>query len=488
MQIAELLSGLKYNTYGVNLRGYVKSVSSDSRTVAFGSLFVCIKGSKRDGHQFAEEAIRRGAVAVVSERYICGLPCIVVKNTRVADAVIWDNFYGNPTRRMRMIAVTGTNGKTSTAAYLASALNESGIKTATIGTLGCSFCGEVSFFEGSAVCDIAAAMTTPDPQYLYKILYQLCKKGAEAVVMEVSSHSIAQHKVCPIRFELGIFTNLSPEHLDFHESMEEYYKIKSSLIKKCKKAVIGCDCAYGRRLAAEIGRTVVTCDRSDAKWLRMSENGVSYEIEQCGEMVSIVSSSPGFFTIQNTMLAAKAACVMGAPNESIAIGIKAVPFIAGRMEKISECEAHGFHIFIDYAHTPDALASAINCIKSIAGGRSVTVLFGCGGERDRRKRSVMGAIAAELANRVIITSDNPRSERKENIISDILSGIRSYNNVRVIVDRRSAIEYAVSTAKKDEFILLCGKGHEKYETDRNGKHPFNEKDIVISALSRLHRC
>lgn len=485
MQIAELLSGLKYNTFGVNLRGYVKSVADDSRTATFGSLFVCIKGTNRDGHQFAEEAIRRGAVAVVAEKFIRGLPCIVVKNTRVADAVIWDNFYGNPSRKMRMIAVTGTNGKTSTAAYLASAMNEGGIKTAMIGTLGCSFDGETSLFDGSAVCDAAAAMTTPDPKFLYRMLCSLYKNGAEAVVMEASSHSIAQHKLCPIRFDLGVFTNLSPEHLDFHDSMEDYYKTKASLIKKCRRAVVGCDSAYGRRLYSELGCNAVSCERSEVKWLRMSENGVSYDIDLCGETVSIQSSSPGFFTVENTMLAAKAAYMLGVSQENICRGIAAVPYVSGRMEKISECEKCGFYMFIDYAHTPDALASAINCIKSIAGGRVVTVLFGCGGDRDKTKRPLMGKIAAQLADRVIITSDNPRNEKREDIISHILSGIKCYDNVRVIVDRRSAIEYAVSTAGKDEFILLCGKGHEKYETDCCGKRPFSEKDIVLSALSRL---
>jgi len=488
MQIAELLSGLKYKAFGVNLRGYVKGVSSDSRTVEFGSLFICIRGSRRDGHQFAEEAIRRGAVAVVAERYICGIPCIVVKSTRVADAVVWDNFYGNPGRKMRMIAVTGTNGKTSTAAYLSSALNEGGVKTASIGTLGCSYEGAVELFEGSEMCDAAAAMTTPDPQILYRMLFSLKSKGAEAVVMEASSHSIVQKKLYPIRFELGVFTNLSPEHLDFHESMEDYYKTKASLMKKCKMVVVGCDSAYGRRLASEIGKNAFACERSNALWLRMSESGVSYEMELGGETVNISSSSPGFFTVENTMLAAKAAYVLGAFPESIARGIKAVPFVSGRMEKLEECEAHGFHMFIDYAHTPDALAGAINCIKSIAGGRSVTVLFGCGGDRDKTKRPAMGRIAAQLADRVIVTSDNPRSERKEDIINDILSGIRKYDNIRVIVERRSAIEYAVSTAKKDEFVLLCGKGHENYETDREGKHPFSEKDIVLSALARLKEC
>ncbi len=483
MQLAELLSGLKYSTFGVNLRGYVKGVSSDSRTITFGSLFICIKGNRYDGHQFAEDAIRRGAVAVVSERYMCGIPCIVVKNTRLADSVIWDNFYGNPSRKMLMVAVTGTNGKTSTAAYLASAMNEGGIKTATIGTLGCSYEGDTLVFEGGE----ASSMTTPDPKLLYESLHSLRQKGADAVVMEVSSHAIAQCKVAPIRFELGIFTNLSPDHLDFHTGMEEYYKTKASLFRCCKKAVISCNCSYGRRLASELKRCC-TCENDEAKWLQMSESGVSYELLLGESVLEIASASPGFFTVENTMLAAKAASMLGISPEHIGRGIAAVPFVSGRMERLEAAEAYGFHMYVDYAHTPGALAEAINCVRSIAGGRPVTVLFGCGGDRDKTKRAPMGRIAADSADRVIITSDNPRSEKKEDIIRDILCGVGSCNNIRVIVDRRSAIEYAVATAARDEFILLCGKGHENYETDGAGKHPFSEKDIVVSALGRLRKC
>ncbi len=481
MQLAELLSGLKYNTFGVDLRCHVKGISSDSRTIGFGGLFICIRGTRYDGHQFAEDAIRRGAVAVVSERYICGIPCIVVKSTRLADSVIWDNFYGNPTRKMLMVAVTGTNGKTSTVAYLSSAMNEGGIKTASIGTLGCSFEGEAAVFgEG-------CSMTTPDPEMLYGLLYRLRQRGAEAVVMEVSSHAIARCRVAPVRFELGVFTNLSPEHLDFHSGMEEYYKTKASFIKCCKRAVIGCNSSYGRRLASEIKRCC-TAENEEAKWLRMSESGISYELTLGDLAIQISSASPGFFTVENTMLAAKAAYLLGISPNAIGKGISAVPYVSGRMERIEEAEAYGIHMYVDYAHTPDALAGAIDCIRSIAGENPVTVLFGCGGDRDKTKRAPMGRIAAERAHKVVITSDNPRSEKREDIIRDILSGVGGSKNIRVIVDRRSAIEYAVATAKKNEFILLCGKGHEEYEQDAAGRHPFSERDVVLSALGRSRNC
>ncbi len=476
MQIAELLSGLKYNSFGVNLRGYVGGAASDSRNVTFGNVFVCLRGTLADGHDFAEDAMRRGAVAVICERYLPGLPCIVVKNTRIANAVIWNNLCGRPASEMTLVAVTGTNGKTSTVAFLSSIMNEGGIPTASLGTLGCFFDGKRIPIGGSEIAEMPASMTTPDPEALYKALQALHNMGAKAVVMEVSSHSIAQYKTAPLSFECGIFTNLSPEHLDFHLGMEEYYKVKASLFKSCRISVICCDGGYGRRLAGE-AENVVAVESADASKLICNSRGVSYEYKG----YKIKSSVPGLFTVENTMLALSAAEAMGFSKDAIEKGIARVSVVPGRMERV-EADNCDLDVFIDYAHTPDALASAIKTVRSFAPNRKLTVLFGCGGNRDKGKRPVMGRIASEYADRVIVTGDNSRNEDRNDIIRDILRGVEHFERVRVIVERKTAVRYAVLTARQGEIVLLCGKGHEDYETDDKGKHPFSEKEIVLSAL------
>ena len=477
MQIAELLSGLKYDTFGVNLRGYVSGAASDSRRIAFGNIFICLRGTRRDGHDYAADAMMRGAVAVVSDHYIGGVPCIVVRDTRVADAVIWNNLCKRPSAEMSLVGITGTNGKTSTAVFLTSIMNEAGIPTALMGTLGCRFGEESIPMDGAEMGDVPAAMTTPDPEILYTTLARLRDKGARAVVMEVSSHAIDQKKVAPLIFEAGIFTNLTSDHLDYHGSMEQYYRAKAELFKKCRKSIVCCNTQYGVRLACDIGDAVRVCS-SEAENAVMSENGVSYDFDG----LHIKSSVAGAFTIENTLLAASCARIFSIPDEVIAEGIAKVDGIPGRMQKIGRDTAKNVDVFADYAHTPDAMRKAISAVRQFAPSRRLTVLFGCGGDRDKSKRPVMGRIASEMADRVIITSDNPRTEKREDIIWDILQGVRSFGGVRVISDRSEAIRYATVTAQRDEIILLCGKGHESYETDSLGKHPFSEKEIVSHIL------
>ena len=379
-----------------------------------------------------------------------------------------------------MIGITGTNGKTSTAVFLSSIMNAAGIRTASMGTLGCGFDGEKIPCEGAEISDVPSAMTTPDPQFLYGTLSRLYKMGAEAVVMEVSSHSIAQLKVKPIHFEVGVFTNLSPEHLDFHNSMEEYYKVKASMFASCQKAVVGCDSGYGARLASELGERTRRVISREARGLVCDADGVGYTF---GEL-RIRSAVPGLFTVQNTMLASVAARELGIDDKTIALGIASAQSIPGRMEKACSDTKNNIDVFIDYAHTPEAMEKAIKTVREFAPNRRLTVLFGCGGDRDKTKRPVMGGLAERTCDRVIITSDNPRTEDRNSIILDILAGVREHDNIRVILNRAEAIRYAVLTARRDEIILLCGKGHEDYETDSEGKHPFCEKDIAREAVRR----
>ena len=484
MKLCELLYGLKYKLFGVSKNAEVSNISSDSRKITCGCLFVCIKGSRRDGHQYACEAVAKGALAAVAERYVEGVPTVVVEDTRYTEALMWFRLCGMPYEDMKLCAVTGTNGKTSTAVFLGAALNAAGIKTAVIGTLGCEFEGNTRQIEYSSVSDAPASMTTPDPQVLYPLLRNLRSKGCKAVVMEVSSHAVALKKTAPLTFDCGVFTNLSPEHLDFHFSMENYYKTKASLFRQCRMAIVNVDDGYGRRLSCSLGEKAFGVSSEMAKRLSVNENGIEYytRLYKSRNMTHIKTKALGFYNVYNTLLAANAAAALGADESAVSGGISHIGFVDGRLEKVLSQE--GFDVYIDYAHTPDAVRATLCSVRAIAQNRRIVALFGCGGDRDKSKRAVMGALAESLADKVIVTSDNPRSEKKSQIIADILRGIKNGEKTVVIEDRRKAIEYAVETAEKGDVIVCLGKGHESYETDGEGKHPFSEKKIIAEAMSK----
>lgn len=482
MQLTKLLEGLDYTVCGAPMDRDISAPATDSRSVRPDGLFICLRGTKRDGHRYAGEAILRGAAACVCDTYISGIPCVLVEDTRHAAAMIWNNFYGSPGRSLRLVGITGTNGKTSTLSFLSSILSTAGIKTGTIGTLGYRLGGRQLYWEGAENPDVPAAMTTPDPRYLYGMLAYMKEHGAQTVVMEVSSHSLAQHKTDPLYFDVGIFTNLSAEHLDYHKDMEAYFQAKASLFDNCKTSVINGDDPYGRRIRGiHVGMYM-------AKNRRVRPEGVAYQLYYRGKAMPIRSRVAGTFTIYNTMLSAIAAIEMGIAPGDIIRGIANVTGICGRMERIVRAADAGFDVYIDYAHTPDALRAALEGLRqAVPRGGRLTVVFGCGGDRDRSKRPVMGSIAAELCDRVIVTSDNARTEDKNAIIQDILSGITLRPADTVIPDRREAIIYAVETAMPGEIVLLAGKGHENYETGPKGKQPFSERDIVSETVARLKK-
>lgn len=456
MKLGELLTDLDYQLFGVDETEEITSICSDSRLATEKGIFVCIKGSERDGHDFARHAADVGSV-ILSEKQIDGAKCVVVRDTRLANSSVNSNFYGRPHEGMRMIAVTGTNGKTSVCACLRSILRSAGIKTGIMGTLGIMAEDEVLEIRESETEDIPAAMTTPDPACIYKALYEMKNRGIEAVVMEASSHAISQKKLDPIEFEVGAFTNLSSEHLDYHGSMEEYFKTKASLFARCRCAVINRDDEFGKRL------------------LGMYPHALG---------ISVSSGTPSDFTLQNTVLAAEIARRMGIDDIYIKNGIENAKNIPGRMEQVICLSNAGFDAYIDYAHTPYAMETVLRSFCSGAVGRKLTVLFGCGGNRDKTKRPEMGRIATMYADKVIVTSDNPRREDPKAIIGDILSGMSYMDNVVCIPDRREAIAEAVENAEYGEIILLLGKGHEQYEIDSEGKHPFSESAILRECAQR----
>ena len=480
MQLTKLLVGLDYTACGAPMDADISSPATDSRSVRPGGLFICLRGTVKDGHRYASEAILRGAAACICDTYLSGIPCILVKDTRRAAAVIWNNFYGNPGRSLRLVGITGTNGKTSTLTFLSRIFAAAGIQTGTIGTLGYQLGGRQISWEGAENPDVPAAMTTPDPRYLYGILDYMKQNGASTVVMEVSSHSLAQRKTAPLYFETGVFTNLSAEHLDFHKDMESYFQAKASLFDNCKTSVINGDDPYGRRIRG------IHAGLYMAKNRRIRPEGVAYQLQYRGRSLPIRSRVAGAFTVYNTMLSAIAALEMGISAGDVIRGIAGVTGISGRMERIVGSADAGFDIYIDYAHTPEALRAALKGLRQMIprGGR-LTVIFGCGGDRDKSKRPIMGRLARELCDRVIVTSDNARTEDKNAIIQDILSGMQMRPADAVIPDRREAIIYAVETAMPGDTILLAGKGHENYETGPDGKKPFSERDIVFETVNRL---
>ena len=480
MQLSKLLEGLDYTLCGADPNARITRPATDARSVVPGGVFICIRGTARDGHSYAKEALRRGAEACVCDTYLSGCPCILVRDTRYAAAVIWSNFYGGPGRQLRLVGITGTNGKTSTAMFLSSILSHAGIETGTIGTLGYRLAEQEIRWKGAETLDIPASMTTPDPQYLYGMLGYMKKHGAKAVVMEVSSHALAQKKTGPLYFEAGIFTGLTPEHLDFHKDMESYFAAKASMFDRCKICVTNGDDAYGRRIRGIRAEMQMAEERQVS-----AAGGVAYRLRYGGETLQIHTALPGEFTIYNTMFSAIAALEMGIAPEAVEQGIAAVRGIRGRMERIAAADS-GFSVYIDYAHTPAALRAALEGLRDAvpAGGR-LTVVFGCGGDRDKSKRPVMGALAVSLADRVIITSDNPRTENRDAILRDILAGIGDRSKVTVIPNREEAIVRALKTAAHNEVILLAGKGHETYETGPEGKRPFSEREIVFRTLDML---
>ena len=459
----------------------IASIVTDSRLASPNSLFICTRGFHTDSHELIGEAVERGAVCVLTQsdfegevsQNICRLSH---ENPRRAAAELYNAFYGKPTEKMKFIGVTGTNGKTSVTHMLRGILEASLCRCGLIGTVGCESAGR---YLESQTQNPSANMTTPDPPELYRMLAEMAADGVEYVLMEVTSHALALEKLSPISFEAGIFTNLTPEHLDFHGSMDAYAEAKSRLFARCKVSILNADSLYLPIIEKNVKGKLVTCSAcSDsstyhAEHIRMNgQIGVDYELVSKSARLRIQCPIPGHFTVMNTMQAAICALELGFGASAIKTALGSLLGIKGRMERVRLGYDADFTVFIDYAHTPDALEKLLRTAKDFCiEGQRVVVLFGCGGDRDRSKRPLMGAVAELYADAVIVTSDNSRSEDPHAIIDEILAGMKG--NPTVIVDRAEAIRHAVMTARPKELILRAGKGHEEYELNRFGKHPFS---------------
>ena len=474
----------------------ISGIVSDSRKAYDGCIYICIRGLSADGHSFIGAAISRGAAVVVCDKDFdaSSVPenilVIRVHNTRDAMARLYSAWYENPQDSMKIIGVTGTNGKTTVSRMIYEILYRSGRRVGLIGTVGSLFCGSKIDIRSD---NELSNLTTPDPEELYHIFDVMKKSGAELVVMEVSSHSLELCKVSPISFEVGIFTNLTPEHLDFHGDMESYFLAKSKLFDRCKKAVINCDNPYGVRLAAMHRNIAVTCSACGgdtsvcAEQIILGERGIEYKLSHPKLRARISCAIPGDFTVMNSLEATVCAYELGVSAFDIKNSLAHLGGIEGRLERVKLESRCSFSVFIDYAHTPDALENLLRTARGFSHGRQrIVVLFGCGGDRDRSKRAQMGRIASSMADFVIITSDNSRTENKSDIICEILSGVDKESCFTVIEDREAAIEYAIKNARKNDIILLAGKGHENYEIDKNGKRYFCERELVQKFANKYH--
>ncbi len=481
MKLSYLIDGVGGNSIKVS------GVSSDSRKVKSGEAFFCIKGTKTNGAGYIDEAIKNGAAVIVSDEKLStpiGVENVIVKNVRSAYAIAASRMYGEPSKKMKMIGVTGTNGKTTVCSMIESALILAGKRCAVIGTLGARFEGKFTSLS---------MMTTPDPEVLYALLYEYARSGAEYVVMETSSHSLAQNKLDGINFDVGAITNVSAEHLDFHKNMQEYCAAKRRLFQRSEVGVFLCDDFYTTEMYNCAECKKIACSVKDKRYQIHAErvgfdfeNGCILTVKDGAEAVTLHSPIPASFTPSNVILAYTVLKTLGIKNEFIHNGIATLKCVQGRMERVPT--GRDFSVFIDFAHTPDALSRLLTGVKLMKKqGQRIVTLFGCGGDRDKTKRSLMGAIASRLSDFVIITSDNSRSEEPQAIIDEIMGGFdKSCPHVR-IDDRRQAIEYAILNAESGDIILLCGKGHECYEITKCGKRDFCERKIVVEALKKRKR-
>ncbi len=454
----------------------ISGMTDCAQQVHPGDAFVCIPGARQDGHDFAEEAVHRGAAALIVQRTLpLPLPQVQVTSPRQAYARMWGNWYGNPGRRMRLTAITGTNGKTTTAWMLHHILTRCGYRTGRIGTIpepGTDPLTQVHY-------------TTPDPPALHRMLNEQQEQGATHVVMEASSQALEQYRLDGLEFACGVFTNLSPEHLDAHGSMESYYRCKRTLFDCCGCAVICTDCPWGGRLATEVPCKVFTVSVRSMSADYVAGDiipdacGVSFVLRRNGRDYLVRMPMTGIYNVSNAVCAVAAAEQCGVSLPEALHSLATLPVIPGRMERLSLDVP--FDVFIDYAHTPEALRQVLTALRPVCKGR-LSVVFGCGGDRDRQKRPEMGRIAAELADTVWITDDNPRSEDPGRIRADIASGMKPGCG-RMIPGRAEAIAAAIAEAQAGDTVLIAGKGHEQYQIFSSGVYPLNEYHIAAEAAA-----
>ncbi len=491
MKVIDVLKNVSYLNVTGSLQSKVTGITSNSKEVKKGYMFCAIRGSNFDGHDFIGSAAEKGASSILledmPENTREDITYVRVSNTRECTPFTASSYYLDPSDDLTLVGVTGTNGKTTVSNIVDAIWKKENRITGTIGTIENRFAGKAS----------ASSMTTPDSIELARLLYEMRQNKVSNVCMEVSSHALDLNRVDGCNFDCAAFTNLSRDHLDYHSSMDSYFDSKKKLFtrvlknssKKNKVAVVNADDHYGREIAAGTDdRTAsysLLSDDADVHSIshRMSRSGIEAELMVKGEKLRIRSSFIGAHNLYNILAAVTITSELGVPLSCIGSAISENITVPGRLEKITS--RAGFEVFIDYAHTPDALQNILKALRPFKKSSIITV-FGCGGDRDEDKRAMMGKIAGQFSDHVIITSDNPRSEDPEKIINDIEVGIRSVpsirNNYTKIVSREKAIKRSIELAGKDDIILIAGKGHENYQIIGDKKIDFDDREVVKKFL------
>jgi len=486
MELKDLLKEVSYKKIYGNYDVNIADISINSKNVTKGSLFIAIKGFKHDGHDFIKEAISGGASGIVVQKRVdvsSPVAQVVVNNTREVLPAVCRNFYKNPTELLKLIGITGTNGKTTTCYLIDSILRSAGIKTSLITTVK-------SFLDGN---EVLFSRTTPESLDLNDFFYKSSKRGVEAACMEVSSHSVDLHRIDYLDFEYFIFTNLSQDHLDYHGDMRNYFAAKEKLfLKECrslyggKKAIINIDDVYGKEIFNETDLDKISYSMKPGNadiWptgIKNTISGINMTINTSrGLKFNISSPLCGYFNVYNIMAAVSVCMDMEIDKKYIKEGISSMNGVKGRFEKVY-CNGR-FSVIVDYAHTPDGLENVLKTARQILKDRGkIICVFGCGGDRDKGKRSIMGRISGTYADYTIITSDNPRSEEPISIINMIERGIKNTSNRGYIkeTDRKKAIFKALEMAGKNDMVIIAGKGHESYQEFKNYKLPFCDWEVV----------
>ena len=483
MKLLEVLKGIEE----INIQGdsekEITGIAYDSREAKNGDIFFAIVGFKTDGHQYLESALSNGVEVVCVQEGIetisvpSNVTVITCKDTRKLLALVSCNFYNHPSRDFKLIGVTGTKGKTTTTYMIKTILEKAGKKVGLIGTIA-NMIGEKS---------VEATRTTPESSDLQKLFREMADEKCDVVVMEVSSHSLALDRVLGCTFDIGIYTNLSQDHLDFHETFENYLEAKAKLFKMCKEGYVNCDDMYARQLMS-----LATCPVStygidnnpfvSARDIIITNSYSEFKIPFNRVMQKIKVGIPGRFTVYNALAAICACAKLGCSVEDMIIGLEQVT-VPGRSEIVPN--TRNLTVMVDYAHTPASLEGILRAVKAYTKGRVICV-FGCGGDRDTTKRAMMGEIAGKLAAYTVITSDNPRSEEPRAIIDQIEEGMKkTKGKYTVIVDRAKAIDHAIRQAKRNDIVLIAGKGHETYQEIKGEKKHFDDREVALEVMKKL---